>query len=68
VFFRTKSIKGCKLVQLVESYRNQEGQPRQRVIVSLGDAQLPDPEQALIYQHLSIRWKAAFVPTKSCVN
>jgi hypothetical protein len=53
VFFRTKSIKGCQLVQWVESYRNQEGQPRQRVIVSLGDAQLPDPEQVLIYQHLT---------------
>jgi hypothetical protein len=50
------------------SYRNQEGQPRQRVIVSLGDAQLPDPEQALIYQHLGIRWKAAFRPTKSYAN
>jgi hypothetical protein len=68
VFFRTKTIKGSKLVQLVESYRNQEGQPRQRVIISLGDPQLPDPEQALIYQHLSIRWKAAFRPIKSYAN
>ena len=32
VFFRTKSIKGSVLVQLVESYRNLQGQPRQRVI------------------------------------
>jgi hypothetical protein len=42
MYFRTKSIKGCKLVQLVESYRNEEGQPRQRVVVSypLGDALL----------------------------
>jgi hypothetical protein len=48
VFFRTKSIKGSKLVQLVESYRNQEGQPRQRVIVSLGDAELPEAEKDLI--------------------
>jgi hypothetical protein len=38
------------------------------VIVSLGDAQLPDPEQALIYQHLGIRWKTAFRPTKSYAN
>jgi hypothetical protein len=68
VIFRTKSIKGSKLVQWVESYRNQEGPPRQRVIVSLGDAQLPDPEQALIYQHLGIRWKTAFRPTKSYAN
>jgi hypothetical protein len=68
VFFRTKTIKGSKLVQFVESYGNQEGQPRQRVIISLGDPQLPDPEQALIYQHLSIRWKAAFRPIKSYAN
>ena len=41
MFFRTKTVKGTALVQLVESYRNAEGQPRQRVIASLGDAQLP---------------------------
>jgi len=44
MFFRTKTIKGTALLQLVESYRNAEGQPRQRVIVSLGDARLPEPE------------------------
>jgi hypothetical protein len=38
------------------------------VIISLGDVQLPGPKQALIYQHLSIRWKAAFRPTKSYAN
>jgi hypothetical protein len=48
MYFRTKSIKGSKLVQLVESYRNEEGQPRQRVVVSLGDAQLPEGEKRLI--------------------
>jgi hypothetical protein len=44
MYFRTKTIKGSKLVQLVESYRNAEGQPRQRVVVSLGDAALPERE------------------------
>ena len=48
MFFRTKSIKGASLLQLVESYRNAEGQPRQRVVVSLGDARLPDGEEAAI--------------------
>jgi hypothetical protein len=38
------------------------------MIISLGDAQLPDPEQALIYQHLSMRRKAAFRPSKSYAN
>lgn len=45
MFFRTKSIKGSPLLQLVESYRNAEGQPRQRVVVSLGDAVIPDDER-----------------------
>jgi transposase len=48
MFFRTKTIKGTPLVQLVESYRNAERQPRQRVIASLGDAKLPDGEAHLI--------------------
>jgi hypothetical protein len=41
VFFRTKQIKGTPLLQLVEAYRNAEGQPRQRVVASLGNITLP---------------------------
>ncbi len=41
VFFRTKKIKGTLLLQLVEAYRNTEGQPRQRVVASLGNTTLP---------------------------
>jgi transposase len=41
MFLRQKTINGSNLVQLVASYRNEEGQPRQRVIASLGDANLP---------------------------
>lgn len=48
MYFRTKTVKNTPLVQLVESYRNAEGQPRQRVVVSLGDAQLPANEQKAI--------------------
>ncbi len=48
MFFRTKTVKGTALVQLVESYRNEEGQPRQRVVVSLGDATLPKMEMPAI--------------------
>ncbi len=32
----------------VESFRNPEGQPRQRVIVSLGDSKLPEAEMPSI--------------------
>jgi len=48
VYFRTKFIKGTPLVQLVQSFRNDEGQPRQRVIASLGDAKLPEADKPLI--------------------
>jgi len=48
MFFRTKTIKGASLLQLVESFRNTEGQPRQRVVVSLGDAKVPDAEKSTI--------------------
>jgi len=44
MFFRTKTVKTTRLVQLVESYRNPEGQPRQRVVASLGDADIPPAE------------------------
>ena len=48
MYFRTKTIKGSTLLQLVESFRNEEGQPRQRVVVSLGDAKIPEDERNLI--------------------
>lgn len=41
MFFREKKVKHTKLVQLVESYRDEEGRPRQRIVASLGDAKLP---------------------------
>ena len=43
MFFRTKNSPSGQVLQLLESYRNSEGQPRQRVVVSLGDAPLPEP-------------------------
>jgi transposase len=48
MYFRTKTIKATPLVQLIESYRNAQGKPRQRVIASLGDAQLPEGEEKTI--------------------
>ncbi len=57
MYFRTKTIKNTKLVQLVESYRNAEGRPRQRVIASLGDAQIPENEKKLIARAVDMRIK-----------
>jgi transposase len=55
MYFRTKTIKTTPLVQLIESYRNAQGKPRQRVIVSLGDAQLPAGEEKMIARMVECR-------------
>gem|GEM_PF-1198871 len=44
-------------MQLVESYRNAEGQPRQRVVASLGDADIPKVEKPLIASAVKRRLK-----------
>lgn len=48
MFFRTKTVKDTRLVQLVESFRNSEGLPRQRVVASLGDANIPSRDEKSI--------------------
>ena len=48
MFFRQKSVRGSRVLQLVESYRNAEGQPRQRVLASLGDANIPHSQYKAI--------------------
>lgn len=40
MFFRRKTSPSGRVLQLLESYRNPQGQPRQRVVISLGDAPL----------------------------
>jgi len=57
MYFRTKTIKGSKLLQLIQSYRNEEGKPRQRVVASLGDAQLPEDEKTLIAKAVEFQLK-----------
>ena len=59
VYFRSKTIKGTPLLQLVESYRNAEGSPRQRVIASLGDADIPETEKASIAAAVTRRLRGA---------
>ena len=44
MFFRLKHSKSGEVLQLLESYRNSEGKPRQRVVVSLGDAAISRPD------------------------
>lgn len=37
MYFRLKKTKSTPVLQLVESFRNGEGQPRQRILISLGN-------------------------------
>ena len=48
MFLRTKIVESTPLIQLVESDRNAEGQPRQRVVASLGDVDIPEPDRKAI--------------------
>jgi transposase len=59
VYFRTKTIKGTPLLQLIESYRNPEGSPRQRVVASLGDAVIPEAEKEAIAGAVTRRLRGA---------
>ena len=40
MFFRRKNSPSGRVLQLLESYRSPQGQPRHRVVLSLGDAPL----------------------------
>ena len=42
MFFYRKKSKSGKVLQLLESYRNRQGKSTHRVVVSLGDAALPE--------------------------
>ena len=55
MFFREKSVKHSKLLQLVESYRDTEGRPRQRIVASLGDASLPERSRRRVAR--CVQWR-----------
>jgi len=40
MYFRLKKTKTTPVLQLVESYRNKEGNPRQKILLSLGDVDI----------------------------
>ena len=55
MFFREKSVRGSRVLQLVESYRNAEGRPRQRVVASLGNAAIPKAERKAVARAVELR-------------
>lgn len=48
MFFRQKRVKNTRQLQLVQSYRDTEGRPRQRIVASLGKAELPEGSKRTI--------------------
>lgn len=55
MFFRTKKTPSGRVLQLTESYRNIEGKPRQRVVVSLGDAPIEKKDRKAIAKLVEAR-------------
>ena len=45
MFFRVKRTQSGQVVKLLESYRDTQGKPRHRTVVSLGNAPIPWSER-----------------------
>ena len=52
VFFHKKKSKFGEVLQLLESFRNREGRSRHRVVVSMGNASIPESSRKCIAKHL----------------
>ncbi len=48
MYFRIKKTPSGQVLQLVESYRDAENRPRQRIVISLGDAAIPEEHRVTI--------------------
>ena len=57
MYLRTKLVKTSKTVQLIKPFRDIERMPRQRVIASLGDAQISEDEKKQIARAVGMRIK-----------
>ena len=68
MFFRVKSSPSGQCLQLLESFRNDEGKPRHRVVVSLGDGQIPEADRALVAKLVAQRLygQAELFPETKC--
>ena|SRR5674476_84704 len=55
MFLRVKTSPSGQCLQLLESYRNALGKPSHRVVVSLGDAQIPEADRAMVARMVSQR-------------
>lgn len=66
MFFRRKNSPSGRVLQLLESYRNPQGHPRHRVVVSLGDAPLAQEDWKAVARAVADRLYAQppLVPTE----
>jgi hypothetical protein len=55
MYFRVKKTPSGRVLQLLEAYRNAEGRPRQRVVVSLGNADIPKKDHSRIAEMVERR-------------
>ncbi len=55
MFFRVKKSPSGKVLQLLESYRNDEGKPTHLVVVSLGNADIPERVRSRIAKCVEAR-------------
>ena len=55
MFFRTKKSPSGQTLQLTESYRNEQGLCRQRVVTSLGSVQINKEDQVLVAKAVEAR-------------
>lgn len=55
MFFRLKKTKSGQVIKLIESYRDAEGVPRHRTVVSLGDAAISEQERKPIAKAVEAR-------------
>ena len=55
MFFRAKHTPSGSVLQLLEAYRNEEGLPRQRVVVSLGNANLPKSLRRIVARAMEMK-------------
>jgi transposase len=55
MFLRVKTSPSGQCLQLLESYRNAQGKPSHRVVVSLGDAKIAEADRAMVARMVSQR-------------
>jgi len=66
MFFYRKKSKSGKVLQLLESYRNRQGKSTHRVVVSLGDAVLPEKSWKSVARFVESKlygYREMFYPT-----